>query len=95
MTRDVLDLPISTEATTSRVRPASSTHAGQGSSEDMAASLTAGFRSAVGAAIEAAHADGHAVSGIEDGVAVECLPDGTKRPIDQTTDWSPTGWRHR
>ena len=33
--------------------------------------------------------------GIEDGVAVEYLPDGTKRAIDQTADWSPTGWRHR
>ncbi len=63
--------------------------------DDMAEVLTAGFHAAVEAAVEAAHADGHAVSGIEDDVAVEYLPDGTKRAIDQTTDWSPTGWRHR
>lgn len=93
MTRDVIDLP--TEETTSRVRPASNAHAGKGASEDMAESLTAGFRAAVGAAIQAAHADGHAVSGIEDGVAVEYLPDGTKRVIEDLADWSPTGWRHR
>ncbi len=97
MTRDVIDLPPANEATASRARSISSAHAGKGPSgaEDMAEALTAGFHAAVEAAVEAAHADGHAVSGIEDDVAVEYLPDGTKRAIDQTTDWSPTGWRHR
>jgi hypothetical protein len=97
MTRDVIDLPISNDATASRARSVSSAHAGKGPSgaEDIAEALTAGFHAAVEAAIEAAHADGHAVSGIEDGVAVEYRPDGKKRAIDQTTDWSPTGWRHR
>ena len=57
--------------------------------------LTADFATAVHAAIADAGAAGLAVSGYENGIAVELLPDGTKRPIDEAADWSPVGWKHR
>jgi hypothetical protein len=70
--------------------PAVSGHDG-----DFATSLTLGFADAVREAVAKAHAAGLAVSGQEDGVAVELLPDGTRRVIDESCEWSPTGWRDR
>lgn len=62
-------------------------------SGEMANRLTEAFTKAVQQAIATAHAAGLAVSGSENGIAVELLPDGTKRPIDESCEWSPTAWR--
>lgn len=63
--------------------------------DDLGRQLTAGFTEAVQAAIRLAHESGHAVAGFENGVAVEHLPDGTIRRIDDVTTWSPTDWCRR
>lgn len=63
--------------------------------DDFGRQLTEGFVAAVKDAIAAVHADGLAVSGYENGIAVEVLPDGTQHPIDESHPWSPTDWRDR
>jgi hypothetical protein len=59
----------------------------------MGEALTAGFRTAVEAVIQEAHAEGFAVPARRDGVAVEIRPDGEVVPVDDTTPWSPVNWR--
>ena len=59
----------------------------------MGEALTSGFKKAVEAAIQDAHADGFAVPARVDGVAVEIRPDGEAVPIDDKSPWSPVDWR--
>jgi hypothetical protein len=59
----------------------------------MGEALTAGFKSAVEAAIRDAHTEGFAVPARLDGVAVEIRPNGEAVPIDDKASWSPAAWR--
>jgi hypothetical protein len=66
-----------------------------GEPDDFGERLTEGFAAAVKAAVRDAHAQGFAVPGRRNGVAVEVRPDGTTAPIDETVEWTPTAWRTR
>jgi len=57
--------------------------------------LTAGFESAVEAAIQEAFDAGLAVPGRENGKPVERRPDGKIVEIQDTANWSPDGWKKR
>jgi hypothetical protein len=59
----------------------------------MGETLASGFRTAVAAAIQDAHAEGFAIPARVDGVAVEIRPNGDVVPIDDSAPWSPVDWR--
>lgn len=66
---------------------------GIGEPDDFGERLTEGFAAAVKGAVQEAHAQGFAVPGRRDGIAVEVCPDGTTVPIDETVEWTPTAWK--
>jgi hypothetical protein len=59
----------------------------------MGEALASGFRAAVEAAIQEAHAEGFAIPARVDGGAVEIRPSGEMVPIDDNAPWSPVDWR--
>ena len=59
----------------------------------MGEALTAGFRTAVEAAIRDAHVEGLAIPARVDGIAVEVRPNAEVVPIDDNAPWSPVDWR--
>jgi hypothetical protein len=72
-------------------RPASD--AERSAASAMGEALASGFRMAVEAAIQDAHAEHFAIPARVDGVAVEIRPDGEVVPIDDNAPWSPVDWR--
>ena len=68
---------------------------GTSDADDLSDQLTAGFKSAVEAAIQEAFGAGLAVPGRENGKPVERRPDGKVVEIRDPANWTPDGWKSR
>lgn len=68
---------------------------GTSDAEDLGDRLTAGFKSAVEAAIQEARDAGLAVPGRENGKPVERRPDGKVVEIQDPANWTPDSWKSR